>query len=163
MAAFKFDALELPHGRARIALCPCPGQSGQLAKDLQRLRDWGAMDLVTLIEDHELALLGVTSMAIQVEATGMRWWHLPIRDMGTPDAGFETRWQAAGDELGKVLESGCSIAVHCRGGMGRTGTVAARLLVELGMAPAQAIEHVRAARPGSIETKEQELFVLECG
>ncbi len=162
MAAFKFDALELPHTRARIALCPCPGQSGQLTKDLNRLRDWGAKDLVTLIEDHEFVLLGVTSLVTQVEAAGMRWWHLPIRDMGVPDAGFEARWQTAGSELGKLLADGCSIAVHCRGGKGRTGTVAARLLIELGMAPMRAIEHVRAARPGSIETKEQELFLLGC-
>ena len=159
----RFDVLELPPGKARIALCPCPGQWGPLAGDLERLRDLGAVDLVTLIEDHEFALLGVTSMAAQVAASGIRWWHLPIRDMGVPDANFEARWQIAGGELGKLLENGRSIAVHCRGGLGRTGIVAARLLVERGMAPAQAIAHVRETRPGSIETKAQEDFVLGCG
>ena len=50
--------------------------------------------------------------------------------------------------------------VHCRGGLGRAGTIAARLLIELGIEPATAIERVRAVRPGAIETRAQEEYVL---
>ncbi len=146
-----------------MGLCACPGQSASLSVDLLRLRDWGARGLVTLIEDHELELLGVTPLPEEIEALGMRWWHLPIRDMDTPDAGFEIRWRKAGQELCSLLGDGFSVALHCRGGKGRTGTIAARLLVELGSAPALAIERVRAARPGSIETRAQEKFVHDCG
>jgi hypothetical protein len=39
----------------------------------------------------------------------------------------------------------------------------ARLLVELGMEPTKAIASVRAARPGAIETRDQEKFVLGIG
>jgi len=35
------------------------------------------------------------------------------------------------------------------------------LLIELGEAPLQALHRVRAARPGAVETREQELYVLE--
>ncbi len=156
------DSLVLPDSGARIGLCACPGQSASLSGDLQRLRDWGARGMVTLLEDHEFELLGVTSLREEVEALGMRWWHLPIRDMATPDAGFEIRWRRTGQELRSLLGDGHSIALHCRGGMGRTGTIAARLLVELGSAPALAIERVRAARPGSIETRAQEKYVHDC-
>ena len=43
--------------------------------------------------------------------------------------------------------------------------IAARLLVELGMDPAEAIARVRAVRPGAIETPEQKRFVpgARCG
>ena len=162
MANWKIDSLTLPDSQARIALCPCPGQSAPLTSDLQRLCDWGARGLVTLLEDHEFELLGITSLSKEVDALGMRWWHLPIRDMETPDADFEIRWQQAGQELRSLLGEGLSIALHCRGGLGRTGTIAARLLVELGSAPATAIERVRAVRPGSIETRAQESFVHAC-
>ena len=162
MADWKIDSLTLPGSQARIALCPCPGQSAPLTGDLQRLRDWGARGMVTLIEDHEFELLGITSLPEEIDALGMRWWHLPIRDMDTPDADFEVRWRKAGEELRSLLGDGFSIALHCRGGLGRTGTIAARLLVELGSAPAPAIERVRAARPGSIETRAQEKFVHAC-
>ena len=56
---------------------------------------------------------------------------------------------------------GESVVVHCRGGLGRTGLVAARLLVELGESPVSALVRVRAARPGAVETVEQEKYVLQ--
>ena len=157
-----FDSLLLPDTGGRIGLCACPGLGGSLATDLASLRNWGARGLLSLIEDHEFALLGVASLPEQVEALGMHWWHLPIRDMATPDARFEARWRQTGQELRSLLGDGQSVAVHCRGGLGRTGTIAARLLVELGTEPALAIERVRDTRPGSIETREQEQFVYSC-
>jgi ADP-ribosyl-[dinitrogen reductase] hydrolase len=118
---------------------------------------------VSLIEDHEFELLGVQSLPEQVEALGLRWWHLPIRDMGTPDERFETRWREAGHELRRLLGEGLSIAVHCRSGLGRTGMIAARLLVELGSEPGAAIARVREVRPAAIETRDQEAYVYGCG
>ena len=51
------------------------------------------------------------------------------------------------------------IIVHCRGGLGRAGMISAHLLVESGIEPEAAIERVRAARPGAIETLRQEEWV----
>ena len=50
-----------------------------------------------------------------------------------------------------------------RGGMGRAGTVAARLLVERGMSPRAAIHAVRAVRTGAIESRSQEAYVTALG
>lgn len=160
MDAWRFDSLQIAATGARIGLCPCPGRGGALADHLGRLHAWGARGIVTLVEDRELVALGVEAIAGEVEALGMRWWHLPIRDMAAPDAGFETRWRMVGPMLRRLLGSGQAIALHCHGGLGRTGTVAARLLVESGESPAAAIARVRATRPGSIETTEQEAYVL---
>ena len=53
--------------------------------------------------------------------------------------------------------------VHCKGGLGRAGTVAARLLVELGASPDDAIRRVRDARSRhAIETASQEAHVARC-
>lgn len=49
--------------------------------------------------------------------------------------------------------------VHCRGGLGRAGTVAAALLIELGETPREALRKVRAARPGAVETRGQERYI----
>ena len=67
---------------------------------------------------------------------------------------------ARSSALRGALATGGRFAMHCYAGLGRTGTVAARLLVEHGMAPAEAIALVRKIRPGSIETDEQERYVL---
>jgi ADP-ribosyl-[dinitrogen reductase] hydrolase len=159
MTEWRFDSLSLPGCGARIGLCPCPGRAGTLADDLERLHGWGAAGLVTLVEDHELAALGVTSMRAEVEALAMRWWHLPIRDMDVPGESFEARWRTTGPELHALFRDGLSVALHCHGGLGRTGTIAARLLVEMGEAPESAIARVRKLRPGSIETPAHEAYV----
>jgi protein-tyrosine phosphatase len=64
-------------------------------------------------------------------------------------------------EFGPVIQSceGSDVVVHCKGGLGRAGMMAARLLVELGMPPEQAIKEVRRARKGAIETSAQEVLV----
>jgi ADP-ribosyl-[dinitrogen reductase] hydrolase len=153
-----------------IGLTLCPGKKDRasdwdrdLERDIAAIQTWGADIVVSLIESHEFLLLGIVQLPETVARRGMRWVHLPIRDVSVPDQRFETQWQTAGLDLRRVLRRGGSVLVHCRGGLGRAGTIAARLLVELGMEPQAAITAVREARrPQAIETLEQEAHVLAC-
>ena len=154
----------------RVGITFCPGKYDQhamsgywdrdLSIDLDAIRNWGAAAVVTLIEAKEFPLLRVEHLGEEVRRRGMLWFHLPIADVCTPDEGFEQNWVPAGDALRTLLRNGRDVLVHCRGGRGRAGTIAARLLIELGMEPAAAIRRVRAVRPGAIETREQEEYVL---
>jgi ADP-ribosyl-[dinitrogen reductase] hydrolase len=131
-----------------------------LALDLDRVRDWGAAAVVTLLEPSELTLLRVECLGEEVLRRNMLWFHLPVVDASIPDEYFEHRWDVVGEELRSLLGRGLDVLVHCRGGLGRAGTIAARLLVEHGMEPTKAIATVRAVRPGAIETSDQEKFLL---
>jgi ADP-ribosyl-[dinitrogen reductase] hydrolase len=154
-----------------IGITFCPGKSGpslydyrwerDLAVDLDAIETWGASAMVTLIEAHEFGLLRVPDLGAQVLARGIDWHHLPIPDVRAPGERFASGWQRSGPALHSLLLAGERVLVHCRGGLGRAGTVAAQLLVELGVPPQEAIERVRAARPGAIETAEQERYVLD--
>lgn len=127
--------------------------------DLDVIRDWGASAVVTLLEAKEFAYLRVERLGEEVTRRNMAWFHLPIVDGSTPDEQFERQWESAGDELRSILRNGGDVLVHCRGGLGRAGTIGTRLLIELGMEPAIAIERVRSKRPGAIETSVQEKYV----
>jgi ADP-ribosyl-[dinitrogen reductase] hydrolase len=105
----------------------------------------------------------VERLGEEVLRRNMKWFHLPIVDVSIPNARFEKEWSTAGEDLRALLRRGLDVLVHCRGGLGRAGTVAARLLIELGMDPTKAIEHVRAVRPGAIETSDQERYVRNLG
>ena len=163
----------LPKTSGRIGLTFCPGKkqgsslTGQwdrdLGLDLDAVRAWGATIVVTLIEDHEVDALGVTALAAEVAARGMTWHHLPIRDGCVPTPAFEAAYDSVRDDLHRRLTEGKAVLVHCRGGLGRAGLLSARLLVETGHAPDEAIALVRRVRPGAIETEAQEDYVRAQG
>jgi protein-tyrosine phosphatase len=163
------DAVDASPGRGLIGITFAPGKhdrhaiGGPWARDLTRDLDviaaWNAKAVVTLIEPHELILLAIPDLGAEVQRRGMEWLHLPIRDVGTPGPEFEELWPAHSKRLRQRLDAGENIVVHCRGGLGRAGMISARLWVESGIEPEPAIERVRAARPGAIETPRQEKWV----
>jgi protein-tyrosine phosphatase len=125
--------LPIPGTAGRLHLSACPGtwegeaDRAAVRRDLARIAASGASLLVTLVEAQELPL-ALPDWRAEAEAAGLAVLHLPIPDYGVPDAGFETGWAAAG--LGARLAAGETVALHCRAGLGRTGTIAARLLIE---------------------------------
>ena len=112
------------------------------------------------MESHEFTCSRYPASPAMVLGLGMAWHHLPIRDVDIPDDLFEGLWEESGRRLRQALADGGRVVLHCRGGIGRTGTIAARLLTEFGVSPKEAIRMVRAARPGTIETLQQEAYVL---
>lgn len=147
----------------------CPGKTGDsnygapwardLDLDLRAIRAWGAQVLVSLTEAEEEAGLGVGDLGAACARAGLVRYHLPITDVSVSDARFEALWAWAGRDLRRRLRAGEDVVLHCRGGLGRSGMIAARLLVETGTGPDKAISAVRTARPGAIETPAQEAHV----
>jgi len=117
-------------------------------RNLSALNELGIRAIVSLTERAPEALQG---------ATEFRWLHLPVADMTPPTV-------AQAHEFVEFVETaiadGLPVGVHCLAGLGRTGTLIACYLVSQGEEPRDAVERVRLGRPGSVQTKEQELFIL---
>ena len=167
----RIDDVSIEGNSGLIGLTFCPGkiQKGALSgpwerdlkEDLEVIRAWGAATWVNLLTRDEMVRLGVGDMKEVVENSraDIRYFHLPIEDTSVPDPQFEEQWEDAGREIRDDLINGRKVLIHCKGGLGRTGTIAARLLVELGVEPDAAIGRVREARPGAIENALQESHV----
>ena len=159
-------------GMGRIGITLCPGKTDRhamtgptkrdLAEDLDVIRDWGARAVVALVTRREMEDLKVPSLGDDVRSRGIEWLHLPILDGRVPDEHFEARWVEAGAAIRNHIRSGRDVLVHCKGGLGRAGTIAARLMVELGTPPEDAIRLVRESRCGAIENRAQEAHVRSC-
>ena len=156
------------HGRIGITFCPGKHDNAALtgawardiSADLDVIASWGARLVLTLVEQHELEALQVPHLGSEVRSRGLEWRHLPIPDYSVPTPTFEKEWETHGREIRALLRGGGDVVVHCKGGLGRAGMIAARLLVELGMAPEQAIREVRRARKDAIETPAQKALVM---
>jgi protein-tyrosine phosphatase len=163
----RIDAVAVgpPPAASRIGMTICPGKQGEsvhgtawrrdLEEDLDTISAWGADSLLTLLEPAEFAALGVSELPARARRS-LRWHHAPIPDVYVPGAAFEAAWPEVSHALHRLLDEDGSIVIHCRGGLGRAGLVAALLLIERGVAAETAIAWVRVARPGAIETPAQE-------
>jgi atypical dual specificity phosphatase len=87
---------------------------------------------------------------------GVRATDLPVADFTAPTL---EQLETATTVVEQSRAAGQPVAVCCGAGLGRTGTVLAACLVRRGRTAAEAIAEVRARRPGSIETPDQEVAV----
>jgi len=123
----------------------------------------GGMALPSREDLDWLAEMGVTALVSLTRERppsppDIELFHVPIPDMESPS--LDTL-HAVVSFMRSVVEEGGKVIVHCRAGLGRTGTTLAAYLVSDGMDAAKAIARVRALRPGSIETPEQEAVIRE--
>ena len=91
----------------------------------------------------------------------------PITDFGVPTvAGM----RAILNDVQNALDQGGTVYLHCRAGIGRTGTVAATWLVSQGLSPQQALDLLaqkwrvvdkHTQEPHSPETEAQREFVRQ--
>jgi protein-tyrosine phosphatase len=151
------------HGRIGITFCPgkhdffahTGAWNRDIEIDLDAIATWGAKLVLTLMEPAELRVLKVPHLGQEIQSRSMDWRHLPIADYSVPNEAFEQQWTMQGRKIREMLRNGDDVLVHCKGGLGRAGMIAARLLVELGMDPDEAISSVRRVRKGAIETPSQ--------
>lgn len=159
--AFPVSRIAIGDG-GQILLSACPGAAGRdvasLDRDLRSLRRSGATGLLSLIESQEFPH-GIAEFSRRVEESGLGWAHIPIRDFDVPTADFEKQFTAL--DLPARTRRGEVWAIHCRAGLGRTGMIAARLLVEAGLPPQDAIRTIRENHDArAIETDDQQDYVL---
>lgn len=132
-----------------------------LAADMRALEEeHEANVLVSLMEKHEYRGYQIPELLEKDTIGGIEILRFAIKDMGVPQEAESERFQTFVKYVVQRLEQGQNVVVHCRGGLGRTGTLAACVLVALGQHTArEAINAVRAARKGTVQTREQEDFV----
>ena len=149
------DLYEVPVGQGMLAISPIPGLNGSYEDDLLAIHGWGAKVVFSMTEMAELQCAGAGEIGAHMAAMGIEWHHLPIRDFGAPGLDVVAKWRQASDSAHAAFDVGHRVLIHCRGGCGRSGMAALRLLVERGEEAAGALARLRAVRPCAVETDEQ--------
>ena len=141
--------------RGKLFLSSRPRGGDWLEDDVSGWRRFGIDTVVSLLTDDEEQELGLGHEASEARKHDLAFVSYPIPDRGVP-----SNTSTLSDLLESIqrdLDHGKNVLVHCRQGIGRTGLVAASLLVREGMEPASAIQQVSKMRGVQIpETPEQE-------
>jgi len=150
MDSHPFDILPLDQGGSLI-FTPCPGTKGiDLQTSIAQLKRAGAEAVITLMTDEEMADLEVDILPVVCQQHGLQWFHLPIEDDEAPAAEYQQKWDSQKQQIHNILDQNGTLAIHCRGGSGRTGLMAAILLLERGIEFDQAVSMVKGLRPKAL-------------
>ena len=134
----------------KLAGTPRPGVVADIDYDLDALKRVGVTALISLtstsLDEDKLADYGIKS----------HWF--PIPDMGAPSIVLAERICTTIDRL---LRQGEIVAVHCRAGHGRTGTVLVAYLIWQGRTAIDALETARRFEPKWVQSETQINFLEE--
>lgn len=133
----------------RLGGLPRPGILESVEHDLDGLGRLGVTVLVTLEETPTVA-------PALLEPRGIHAVHFPMADMGVPDADAAV---ALCRDLRDRMGAGAVVALHCRAGLGRTGTMLACQLIFEGETPRGALDMVRAINPRCVQSAAQVDFL----
>jgi atypical dual specificity phosphatase len=128
-----------------------PGLLADVDRDLRGLVALGIRTLVCLEETRPI-------QAEQLHAHGLEPIHFPIPDMGAPSVASGMLLCMA---LHDRLRAGDRIAVHCRAGLGRTGTVLCALLIHEGASALEALDAVRRVQWRFVQSEAQVRFLSD--
>ena len=122
------------------------------------MKDRNIKTAVVLLTNEEMEKWYGQSLPEFYKEHGMKVIHYPIQDFSFPTSmeSFDKLEEKLSEELTKN-----DILVHCAGGLGRTGMVIAGLAIYKGHSADEAIQLVRGMRRGSVESPEQEKFLMQ--
>lgn len=129
-----------------------------LEGELQGWQNSGVNTLLSLLTSGEEQDLDLTAESRVAKREGLKFLSLPIPDRQVPSSPSEVA--PVLDGLDAELASGKNAVIHCRQGVGRSGMMAACLLVMRGKDPASAVGELERARGTTVpETDEQRQWI----
>ncbi len=147
-------------GSGSLSVMAKPVSGEWIEEEFSGIAKFGINRVVSLLEINESFELGLGQEKQLTEKYEMEFVHYPIPDRGLP--GSVQDYLAFTKRLYHEAAGGLNTVVHCRAGIGRTGIIAAGVLLHCGFEPLDAIAHISKLRGVQIpDTQEQMDWVVK--
>lgn len=148
-------------GSGSLSVMAKPASGEWIDDEFKGIRDWGIDRIVSLLEKNEEADLGLIEERSLTKNNDMDFVSYPIPDRGVPE--FVQEYLRFTKRLYNETAGGLHTVVHCRAGIGRTGLVAAGILLHCGFEPLDALNQISEKRGVKVpDTQEQIDWVVKC-
>ena len=152
-----FEIYKFPFDQNFVAISALP-EKKYLKSDLKFISESNISTVITLVEKSELESYGLADFFDELGENKLHYFHFPIQDYGVPT---KSQMDSIFKEIVSILGRNENILIHCKGGLGRSGTVMASFMKNY-INKSNSIEQVRQIRgEQAIETRQQEQFVLD--
>lgn len=147
-------------GQGKLSVMAKPVVGEWVDEEFGAIANRGVTQIVSLLEVSEAYDLGLDKESLYSERHGIDFRNFPIPDRGLPSsvARFRDFCVAVHTEISR----GAHVVVHCRAGIGRTGLVAAAILLREGRDVESAFSQVSKSRGVEVpDTPEQYQWIAQ--
>jgi protein-tyrosine phosphatase len=138
----------------RLGIVPRPRAGDWLADEIAGWKGAGIDLVVSLLEPHEVAELGLDGEASLCGQHAIEFISFPVTDRGVPPS--QPKALALAQRLASLVSRGSTVVVHCRAGIGRSSVIAACALICLGTDADQAFDRITKARGVAVPDAEEQ-------
>lgn len=144
--------------KGTLGMMKKPNGGTQLEADINILKKEKATVLVCLIASVEIEQLALQKEAFYCNKKNIDFIHFPIKDYHLPE---KKAYIAFIQKLDLLLKDNHKIVIHCHGGIGRTSTIVAGLLIKNNIHKDDVFEYISKKRTKTVpDTNEQKDWVL---
>ena len=152
-----YQVLNIGLGRLCVMAKPTSGE--WIDEEFDAIKAFGISRVVSLLEAPEAYSVGLSQEERYCREREIDFVQYEIKDRGIPasEADFISLIQT----LHTSIAEGLDTVIHCRAGIGRTGLVAAAILIKNGLGGSESFDTVSAARRVQVpDTEQQKAYVL---
>ena len=147
-------------GSGSLSVMAKPVSGEWIEDEFSNISMFGIDRIVSLLESHEVYDLGLEMEKALAEKNGMEFISYPIPDRGLPNSIDD--FLRFTKRLYNEAAGGLNTVVHCRAGIGRTGMIAAGVLLHCGFDPIDAFDLISKKRGVAVpDTQEQIDWVVK--
>jgi protein-tyrosine phosphatase len=144
---------------AKLGIMPRPRGDDWLEEEIIKLKTQDIGIWVSLLEHHEINELGLKDQHTLCSKHQLEYINFPIVDRSIPEKG--NKIDSLIDKLFQKTQTGNSVVIHCRMGIGRSSIIAGCILLKAGFKTDQILQKITSARGLKVPDTDQQVKWLK--